>query len=220
MKSLIVRLYTTIFGENENVSYSHKRGISSVASIASYGRACRGEHYSGDVAFIQKHSAGFFLAIVDAAGHGPSAHRVAAKVRTILSSEDTNDLPALVQILHRHLRGGRGAVIIAGFLDSESRIFEFVQIGDAHGKIFGPRHRTLTGQAGFLGHAIPSPIIRREALFSGDTLVLCTDGVSDRYDLSDIQGSQTIPVEVLAGRIVEQFGKDYDDATCLVARCR
>ena len=70
-----------------------------------------------------------------------------------------------------------------------------------------------------LGHAIRTPRVRTETLSADDTLVLCTDGVSERYDLDEIQGYQTMPTEVLARQIVERFGKDHDDATCLVVRC-
>ena len=115
--------------------------------------------------------------------------------------------------------GGRGAVMIAGILDTESLAFTFVQIGDSHGRIFGPRRRSLVGKTGMLGHAIRTPDVRSEMLSAADTLVLCTDGVSERYDLNEIQGHRTIPADALARRIVEQFGKVHDDATCLVARC-
>ena len=70
-----------------------------------------------------------------------------------------------------------------------------------------------------LGHAIRTPNVRSETLFDADTLVLCTDGISEQYDLDEIQGHRTIPADALARRIVEQFGKDHDDATCLVVRC-
>lgn len=193
--------------------------VPSVASMACFGRACRGEHYSGDLAFIQEHGTGTFLAIVDAAGHGTTAHSVATKVETILMSEDINDLAALIKSMHRQLMGGPGAVIIAGNLDAECLDFTFVQIGDVHGKVFGPRRRTLVGQAGMLGHAIRTPNIRSETLFAGDALVLCTDGISKRYDLAEIQGHRTIPADALARQIVKQFGKDHDDATCIVVRC-
>lgn len=191
----------------------------SAASVACFGRPRRGEHYSGDLAFIEEHGAKILLAIVDAAGHGRSAHGVATQVESILRSENTDDLAALVQSLHRRLKGGPGAVMIAGVLDTESLAFTFVQIGDSHGKIFGPRRRSLVGVAGMLGHAIRTPDVRSETLSAADTLVLCTDGVSEGYDLSEIQGHRTIPADALARRIVEQFGKDHDDATCLVVRC-
>ena len=189
------------------------------ASVACFGRARRGEHYSGDLAFIQEHGTKFFLAIVDVAGHGRSAHGVAKEVESILRSENTDDLAALVQSLHRRLMGGPGAVMIAGVLDTESLAFTFVQIGDTHGKIFGPRRRSLIGEVGMLGHAIRTPLVRSETLSTGEILVLCTDGVSERYDLNEIQGHRTILADALARRIVEQFGKDHDDATCLVVRC-
>ncbi len=52
-----------------------------------------------------------------------------------------------------------------------------------------------------LGHAIRTPDVRSETLSAADTLVLCTDGVSERYDLNEIQGHRTIPVDALAGSV-------------------
>ena len=187
--------------------------------IACYGRAHRREHYSGDVAFIHQNGSKIFVAIVDAAGHGRSAHRVATAIKNIFRSEDTDELVNLIQFSHQRLKGGPGAVIIAGILDTKSLVFTYVHIGDTHGKIFGPRRRTLVGQAGMLGHALRTPSVKSERLSAGDTLVLCTDGVSERYDLSEIQGYRTMRTESLARRIVEQFGKNHDDATCIVVRC-
>ena len=190
-----------------------------VPDMAFYGRAHRGEHYSGDVAFIHRNDTKIFVAVVDAAGHGRSAHRVATKIEKIFRSGNTDELAGLIQFSHQRLKGGPGAVIIAGALDAESLDFTYVHIGDTHGKVFGPRRRTLVGQAGMLGHAIRTPSIQSETLSAGDTLVLCTDGISERYDLNEIQRYSTMPADALARRIVEQFGKDHDDATCLVVRC-
>lgn len=189
-----------------------------IADIAFFGRACRGEHYSGDLAFVHEQEGKIFVAMVDAAGHGRSAHKIANKVETILRSAETDDLAALVVLLHEQLKGSSGAVIIAGNLETENMVFNFVQMGDSHGKIFGPGRRSLVGQAGMLGQAIRTPIIRNERLSEGEFLVLCTDGVSERYDLDDIQGYRSMSADALARRIVGQFGKDHDDATCLVVR--
>ena len=156
--------------------------------------------------------------MVDAAGHGRSAHQIAIKVEKILAPADTADLAALVQSLHEQLKGSSGAVIIVGALETEKMAFDFIQMGDTHGKIFGPGRRSLVGQAGMLGQAIRTPIVRSETLSNGELLVLCTDGVSERYDLNDIRGYQALSAKALARLIVGQFGKDHDDATCLVVR--
>ena len=186
--------------------------------MAYFGRVCRGEHYSGDLVFIHEQKGRIFIAVVDAAGHGHSAHQIANKVETILRSKDTDDLAALVVLLHDQLKGSSGAVIIVGALETENMVFDFIQMGDTHGKIFGPGRRTLVGQAGMLGQAIRTPIVRSETLSEGELLVLCTDGVSERYDLDDIRGYRNLSADALARQIVGQFGKDHDDATCLVVR--
>jgi len=187
--------------------------------MAFFGRACRGEHYSGDLAFIREQGPETFLSIFDAAGHGRSAHMVVLGIEKILRTSDVEDVTTLVPELHEHLTGGPGGVVIAGNLNRESLEFRYVRIGDSHGRIFGPRNRSLQGQAGMLGNVIPTPEIHSETLGRGDILVLCTDGISERFDLAQIPGNQTISAEVLAHRIVDQFGKGHDDATCLVVRC-
>ena len=187
--------------------------------LSFHGRACKGEHYSGDLAFIREQGTDTFLAIVDAAGHGRSAHRVVLEVEKILREADVRDLLALIPRLHEQLKGGPGAVVIAGYLNRENLEFTYVRIGDSHGRIFGARSRSLQGQAGMLGHAIPTPEVFCDKLGSGDVLVLCTDGIAERFDLANIPGSRTASANDLAPRIVEKYGKDHDDATCLVVSC-
>ena len=120
--------------------------------------------------------------------------------------------------LHENLMGTSGAVFIIGVLDTQNMEFSFVQMGDIHGKIYGPKRRSLIGQAGMLGQAIRRPVVRKELLSDGDSLVLCTDGIRERYELNEIQGFRTLSADALAHQIVGQFGKDHDDATCLVVR--
>jgi phosphoserine phosphatase RsbX len=187
--------------------------------LAFHGRACKGEHYSGDLAFIRELDTVTFLAIVDAAGHGRSAYTVVLEVEKILTETDVRDLMALISRLHERLKGGPGAVVIAGYLNRENLEFTYVRIDDSHGRIFGARGRSLQGQAGMLGHAIPTPEIFCDTLGRGDVLVVCTDGIAERFDLANIPGSLTASASDLAPRIVEKYGKGHDDATCLVVSC-
>jgi hypothetical protein len=106
--------------------------------VACHGRACRGEHYSGDLAFIREQDPDTFLAVVDAAGHGRSAYMVVLEVENILRAADVRDLMTLVPRLHDQLKGGPGAVVIAGYLNRESLEFTYVRIGDSHGRISAP----------------------------------------------------------------------------------
>ncbi len=52
----------------------------------------------------------------------------------------------------------------------------------------------------------------------GDVVVWYTDGVSDRFDVSDYPGVLLDRASIAAQRIVERFGKSHDDATCVVMR--
>jgi negative regulator of sigma-B (phosphoserine phosphatase) len=189
------------------------------ADAAFYSRALKTEHYSGDVAYISQSGNKTFIAVVDAAGHGRKAHFIACEMEKIFKTRDTDDLAALIEFSHQQLQGGLGAVIIAGSFDAETLEFTFVHVGDTHGKIIGSNQRSLVGQPGMLGHAIRTPIVKIEKLLPGDTLILCSDGITERFNVGDVSRHRTKPTSVLARRIVDLFGKDHDDATCLVLRC-
>lgn len=188
-------------------------------TTAHSGRACQGEFFSGDLAYIREDETSVFLALLDVAGHGRAAYRLAHEIETLLSEAADDDLVSLIEMLHQILLGKNGAVIILGRYDRDSGILSFIQIGDTHARIFGPRARRLVSQEGMLGHAIPTPIVSHEQLSSGDTVVFCTDGISVRYDLVDIQGRRSLDVLELAEKIIQDFGKQHDDATCVVWRC-
>ena len=53
---------------------------------------------------------------------------------------------------------------------------------------------------------------------AGDTFVLYTDGVSDRFTSQDYPGVLHHAPETVARNIVQRFGKDHDDAACIAVR--
>jgi serine/threonine protein phosphatase PrpC len=52
----------------------------------------------------------------------------------------------------------------------------------------------------------------------GDTVVLYTDGVSDRFTAQDYPGVVRHSSQEVASNIVQRFGKDHDDAACIAVR--
>ena len=52
----------------------------------------------------------------------------------------------------------------------------------------------------------------------GDLIVLYTDCVSDRFTLDDYPGALRHAPKEVASNIVQRFGKDHDDATCIAVR--
>ena len=56
------------------------------------------------------------------------------------------------------------------------------------------------------------------AIGPGDVLVLFTDGVKERFELQDYPQLRYEGAKTIARTIVTRYGKDHDDAGCVVLR--
>ena len=84
-------------------------------------------------------------------------------------------------------------------------------------RISGAGDNRLEWTGGTLGARYRTPMPRRGQLGS-DTLIMYTDGISDRFSYGDYPGIRGDDPAIAARAVVERFGKDHDDVSCLVAR--
>ena len=181
-------------------------------------RPCRGETLSGDAVVICSLEQGLFLAIVDVLGHGPEAHELTHVIDAYLARYGTSDVSGLMTRLHQHLKGTRGAAVGLCAIDAVTGRTDYVGIGNTAMRRFGKTETRLVSQDGVLGQNMRTPRPQSLQLESGDLIVLYTDGVSDRFSLEDYPGVLRHPPREVAGNIVQRFGKDHDDAGCIVVR--
>ena len=55
-------------------------------------------------------------------------------------------------------------------------------------------------------------------LTPGDIVLLYTDGVKDRFQLQDYPQLLHHTAELIARTVIQRFGKDHDDASCIALR--
>ena len=173
---------------------------------------------SGDSVVIRTLENGLFVAIIDVLGHGDQAHELTLVIDNFLARYGASDVASVMLRLHKHLKGTRGAVGSLCFIDKASGKLDFVGIGNTGVRCFGKTEARFVSQHGVLGQNMRSPRLQTLGLQSGDTVVLYTDGVSDRFSLEDYPGIMHHSPQTVANNIVARFGKAYDDATCLAVR--
>jgi hypothetical protein len=179
-----------------------------------------GEIVSGDTALIVAQSRGLFLAIVDVLGHGPEAHAVAEQTEAYLREHAGTDLVRLMQQLHERLRGGLGAAVGLGYLEGETGRFRYVGIGNTRLRRFGSAETRLVSRDGTVGQHMRTLREMSLQLEAGDLLLMTTDGVKEHFAVEDYPGLLGDCSAVVARLVVERFGKEHDDATCLALRYR
>ena len=79
--------------------------------VASFARPRLGEYANGDITVIEERSDHYFVAIVDVLGHGREANELAVIISSFLREQWQGSILEIIQSLHKHLDGSRGAAV-------------------------------------------------------------------------------------------------------------
>ncbi len=192
------------------------------SEVAILGRPCEGESESGDDAAFVRQGDVLTIGVIDGLGHGILARDVAAPAAALLRSRAELVPAAILGAVDDALRGTRGAVMAVARIDLQLRQIEHAGVGDVGTHLCRPResHR-FSGGAGVLGapdHRERKYVVEREPVQDHDVLVMFSDGLTTRVDISqELQLLRRHPI-VIAAHLLERFGRSNDDAMVLVTR--
>jgi phosphoserine phosphatase RsbX len=171
-----------------------------------------GERVSGDAVFLRPVKGGAVFAVIDALGHGERAADTAqVALRALAEAPEEDGVRALIDRLHTQLRGTRGAAaMVCAFRDGR---LEGCGVGNVELSCLGTRVQWLQSP-GILGASLGRARIFDAKLAAGDRLVIFSDGVSPKFDLSTFRGVKAVEAcRVLMSR----QRRSHDDSTVLIA---
>lgn len=192
--------------------------VDELFEYSSINRPCQGEYLSGDAVVIHSLEQGLFVAIVDVLGHGTEANELTHVIEAYLNRYCSCDVTGVIERLHQHLKGTRGAAVGLCAIDRLAGRIDYVGIGNTAMRLFGKTETRFVSQDGVLGQNMRTPRLQTARLEPGDLIVLYTDGVSGRFTAQDYPAVLHHAPEEVARNIVQRFGKDHDDATCIAVR--
>jgi phosphoserine phosphatase RsbX len=182
-----------------------------------------GEHVSGDRHVTAPAARGLAIAVIDGLGHGPDAAYAAGRAAEVVEAHADAQPEELVRLCHEALHRTRGAAITIASIDAEARELVWLGVGNVQATVLqseiteGRGREWVPLRGGVVGYVLPALRPGRVRLRRDDVLVLATDGVRPVF------GGWPAPNEApaaVAERILEEQGRESDDALVLVARYR
>jgi len=195
-----------------------ENNVLELLDYSSFGRPCFGERVSGDNALIEERDGFVFLGIIDVLGHGSNAHALSIEIEKFLLENWTENVPETLLKLHENCKGTLGAAAGLAVLEVKTGELSYCGVGNTAIRVLGGRSRRLVSTDGVLGSRMRTPVEQKLFLNASDVLLLYTDGIKDRFELSDYPQIVSESSSSIVRNIVRRFEKVYDDATCIVLR--
>lgn len=195
-----------------------------VPSLVEWGvamQAFSGQGDSGDGYLVEAYPGGVLVVAIDGLGHGPKAAVVAKAAVAALEGHVHEPVDLVIKHCHRKLRGTRGVVMSLATFSARDGTMTWVGVGNVIGLLLRANQKakrpreTLLSRGGVVGYKLPSlyPVVH--SVYPGDTLVFASDGL--RSGFTDGVILEDSPQQI-ADHLLENYGRDTDDALVLVAR--
>jgi anti-sigma regulatory factor (Ser/Thr protein kinase) len=182
-----------------------------------------GEDVCGDDWAWRQRDGRLTLFIADGLGHGLQAHDAATAATRVFAKGHEQTPRLLITEVHAALRPTRGAAVAMLAVDSERRIGGFAGLGNIAGLILlpsgGSRHN-MVSHNGTAGHAAGSIHEFTYPVPPQCTIVMFSDGLTSRWDLTAYPGLGHRSPALIAGVLYRDFSRRRDDVTVVVARER
>ncbi|GAC1416186.1 MAG: anti-sigma regulatory factor [Acidobacteriaceae bacterium] len=178
-----------------------------------------GEDACGDSFVIQTGSSRSLYMVVDGLGHGTGASEAAAEAVETFNRYSDERLTEIISRCHNALKKTRGAAMSIAAVDHERQTLTYSGVGNVSATLItGTTVRNLLSQNGTLGAVLPRvPQEYTYPVEQNTSLLMYSDGLSSRVNLSGYPGIQSRHAGLIAGVLYRDFGRKRDDATALFA---
>ncbi|UOA06967.1 SpoIIE family protein phosphatase [Methylobacter sp. S3L5C] len=181
-------------------------------------RAYPGQIVSGDQVLALPLEDGYFLAIIDATGHGPDAHKMALVLLAAVKKIASRNLVDIMSKLYELAKGTIGAAIGLAFFDANKQTVYCAGIGNTSLVVFNDKKWRGVSRDGILGQRSPSFMEQSTPFNPGDMAIMFTDGLSESLANNEAIKLRFQDANTIAYRLVDVLGKTYDDASCIVLK--
>jgi anti-sigma regulatory factor (Ser/Thr protein kinase) len=182
-------------------------------------RPATGFEENGDAYIIKRIGDRQLLAMIDGLGHGLGALEAARAAVASIEASVAQPVETIVRASHEALRPTRGAVLGLAAVDCTTGVIEYAGIGNTDIRVLGGRTpMRFISLNGTLGSRLERVKVFKEQLPKVATIIMSTDGISERWDLESYPGLLGLHPQLLCAAVLRDFSRSNDDATILCGR--
>lgn len=186
-----------------------------VTGVAS--RSLSGETVNGDAWTVEQAGTRCRVAVIDGLGHGPAAAEASNAARETLRQHPDLDPIEALAACHKALSRTRGASVSVAQIDPDAHRVTYAAVGNVETRLWrGEKGPRLMNYRGIVGVRVPTFRSFDYRLDGPWLLVMHSDGVSARFEISEVLGLAGSSPQSLAETILNTWGRETDDATVLV----
>ena len=187
-------------------------------SIAMAKRSYFNDPHCGDETSYWQAGSSVMLCVVDGLGHGEHAETAAKAAIAYVGDHLSESLPDIFAGCDAALRSTRGAVMGITVIDRAASTLTYAGIGNTQIRIIGEAAGRVGSDSGIIGGGYRRLSPRTVPIAPGELVIMFTDGVANRLDVSTYDGSVQSDLQQLADRIIEDWARKTDDAAVLIFR--
>jgi serine/threonine protein phosphatase PrpC len=189
--------------------------------IGTYLRPFFGERMIGDAIVTSVNNNFTYLVVIDGIGHGPKAAIISSAIKSFIEKNWIPNPSELIEKVHYHMKGSEGAVIGISVINHKESTLLYAGLGNITCRIIGSTNKSMVSADGLLGVRLRSVQNSRIVLNDKDLIIMHSDGVSSSSSsLIDFPKLQVTSSRLLAKKIVQVFGSEYDDVSCIIVKCK
>ena len=184
-------------------------------------RPVSGETLCGDSWSLRIIPGVALLMVADGLGHGFSAAEASAAAGAAFDASGEDSPTELVNVMHRALRGTRGAAIAAARWHSADEQVRFSGLGNIAGWIVSPgRSQGMVSQSGTAGHEARHIKEFSYSSSGANAVIMHSDGLSSNWNLAAYPGLFQTNPSIVSAILYRDAARDRDDACVVVGRWR
>jgi anti-sigma regulatory factor (Ser/Thr protein kinase) len=191
----------------------------SSAELAGLISPITGEMVSGDNLAWEINGDRCIVLAVDGLGHGPQAADAANEAVRVFRLYSSESPASLISRLHDALKKTRGAAAAVAEIRTLAGTLTYAGVGNISGSILSNTlDRSLVSHNGTLGYAMARVQEFKVEWPKDGILVMHSDGLQSRWDLSRYPGLLARQPALIAGVLLRDFRRERDDASVLVLK--